>query len=206
MPISFFIGLWKNGEKYYSLTNPLFSNLLKRHVRRPKCQRFSAKYNMNALKLPKPDGLEVKSKHETARLHFPLLGTTVNGLKYVKLFQEELSVHMAVCNTSILIHDGALCRKSKVVFKYLTKCTVAVIDWPGSSPDLNPIENLWSNMKNEAAEKQPSSATELVTAIKEVCIKEISPEYCAFLFPNNKYAQPSCCSSARERWCTHKIQ
>ena len=34
-------------------------------------------------------------------------------------------------------------------------------------------------MKNKVAEKQPFRAKELVTAKKEVCVKEIITEYCA---------------------------
>ena len=33
-------------------------------------------------------------------------------------------------------------------------------------------------MKNKIAQKQPSSGEEVVTAIKEVWVKEISTEYC----------------------------
>ena len=36
-------------------------------------------------------------------------------------------------------------------------------------------------MKTKVAEKQPSSAKELVTAIKEVWVKKISTKYCASL-------------------------
>ena len=84
-------------------------------------------------------------------------------------------------STSIFIHDGAPCHRSRVVSEYLWKSKVEILDWPGNSPDLNPIKNLWSYMKNRVAEKQPSSANELVTAIKEVWVKEIRTEYCASL-------------------------
>ena len=77
---------------------------------------------------------------------------------------------------SIFIHGGAPGHRSKVISDYFTKSKVAVLDWPGNSPDFNPIENLWSYIKNKMAEKQTSSATELVTAKKEVCVKEIGPE------------------------------
>ena len=81
-----------------------------------------------------------------------------------------------------------------------SKSKVEVLDWHKNSPDLNRIKNLYSCRKNTVTEKQPSSAKELATAIKKVWVKEISTEYCAFLV--KKYAQPSCCSSARDRW-TH---
>jgi len=49
--------------------------------------------------------------------------------------------------------------------------------WPGSSPDLNPIENLWVHMKQKVAAMNPSSEKELIQAIKRVWIHEITPEY-----------------------------
>ena len=70
------------------------------------------------------------------------------------------------------MHDGAPCHGSKVVSEYLRKSNVEVLDWPGNSPDLNPIKNLSSYMKNKVAEKQPSNTKQLLTAIKEVCVKK----------------------------------
>ena len=43
-------------------------------------------------------------------------------------------------------------------------------------------------MKNKLAEKQPSSATELVTEMKKVWVKQIGPEYSASLVES----MPSC--------------
>ena len=108
------------------------------------------------------------SKHGTAGLYFFVPGTTINGLKYVQLFQEKLitGMYMVVHNTSIFMHDGAPCHGSKVVSEYLRKSKVEVLDWLGNSPGLKPIESLWSYMKNKVAEKQPSGAKELVIAIK----------------------------------------
>ena len=56
-----------------------------------------------------------------------------------------------------------------------------VLDWSENRPELNPIENLWSYVKNKVAEKLPSIAKKFVTAIKKVWEKEISTEYCAFV-------------------------
>ena len=51
---------------------------------------------------------------------------------------------------------------------------MTMLDWPGNSPDLNPIENLYSKMKDLVAEKQSSGGKALIETIKEVWVKEIS--------------------------------
>ena len=56
-----------------------------------------------------------------------------------------------------------------------------MLDWPGNSPDLSPIENLWSKMKDLVSQKQQGSSLEFVEAIKELWVKEISGEYCESL-------------------------
>ena len=102
------------------------------------------------------------SKHGTAGLYVLAPGTTVNGLKCVQLLQKKPNIHMFLHNTSILIHNGVPCHGLKVVLKYLWKSMAEVLDWPGNTSDLNPLENLWSYVKIKVAEKQQSSAKELV--------------------------------------------
>ena len=45
------------------------------------------------------------------------------------------------------------------------------MSWPAQSPDLNPIENLWTTIKRQVypADKQYTSQAELWEAIKDVC-------------------------------------
>ena len=58
---------------------------------------------------------------------------------------------------------------------------IQTFEWPGNSPDLNPIENLWYVVKNKVSEKHPTSLSALQLAIKEVWVKEISSDYCCKL-------------------------
>ena len=105
----------------------------------------------------------------------------MNGEKYVQLLSDKLQLHMQVLRYNIFMQDGAPCHRSKLVTIFLKKKKVKVLDWPGNSPDLNPIEHLWAVIKDKVAEKQPSSLPDLCRAIKEVWVKEISKEYCTNL-------------------------
>ena len=114
----------------------------------------------------------------TGVLSFLTPGTTMNGKKYVQVLQEKLKLHMTVHQCDIFMHDGAPCHRSSLVKKFLGEKNIRQLDWPGNSPDLNPIKNLWMLLRNKVSEKQPTNAKSLVTAIKEILMKEISAEDC----------------------------
>ena len=75
------------------------------------------------------------------------------------------------------MHDRTPCHRSKVVSENLRKSKVEVLDRPENSPDLNPIENLWSYTKNKVVEKQSFSAKQLVTAFgsKKSALSTVHP-------------------------------
>ena len=43
---------------------------------------------------------------------------------------------------------------------------IKVMEWPAQSPDLNPIENLWCDIKNAVSEAKPRNAEELWKVVK----------------------------------------
>ena len=56
---------------------------------------------------------------------------------------------------------------SKVVEKWLKDSKVKVLEWPSQSPDLNPIENLWVDLKKRVRARRPTNLTQLQQLCQE---------------------------------------
>ncbi|GFU80847.1 uncharacterized protein TNCV_3728851 [Trichonephila clavipes] len=61
--------------------------------------------------------------------------------------------------------DNAPFHRAKVVQKWLEDHSVNRMNWPGQSPDLNPIESLWFKIGYEISKKNPSNKRELIEAL-----------------------------------------
>ena len=68
--------------------------------------------------------------------------------------------------------------RSKVAVAARESAEIVMLSWPAQSPDLNPIENLWAEMKMmvRCRTPPPSNIRELEKYVKSAW-KDIPPEY-----------------------------
>ena len=71
--------------------------------------------------------------------------------------------------------DNARPHRSKIVVAFKQKKNLRTLSWPSQSPDLNPIENLWAEIKRKIHNEKPTSLPSLERCVKRAW-KSVKPE------------------------------
>lgn len=110
-------------------------------------------------------------------LYFLPKNVMMNGERYMTVLNDHLLQSYAIHDCNIFMHDSAPCHKAKKVAKWLSEKSIQVLEWPGNSPDLNPIENCWHVIKKKLVENKQSSLPNFIEAIKKVWCTDMSTDY-----------------------------
>lgn len=148
-------------------------------VRRPVGARDDVRYALPTVKhSPKVMVWGSFSAYGRGSLYFVDKNKTVNAKEYLNILDTKLRMTMHLHGCRVFQQDSAPAHTSRIVKKWLADNGIQVLDWPGNSPDLNPIENLWTVMKRKVRRYQARNMQELIYNIKKVWCTEITPDLC----------------------------
>ena len=94
---------------------------------------------------------------------------TVNKERYLELHTHHLMDCFTLYKSEVFQQDCAPAHTAKLVRDWLEWVSVDFIrEWPGNSPDLNPIENLWGLIKRCLRGCDTSTVPKLVMEIQNI--------------------------------------
>ena len=104
----------------------------------------------------------------------------LNAVGYIDILGNSAvpSAHfLGYGNNFWLQDDGAPCHRARIVHEWKNDNGIQSLLWPPQSPDLNPIENLWWDIKKALRTRQSANLNELEMNVKN-CWGQIAVERC----------------------------
>jgi hypothetical protein len=94
----------------------------------------------------------------------------MNSSKYIEILKNRVLQFLQTFadGKGTFQHDFSPCHSSKSVQKFIQENKISMLDWPGNSPDMNPIDNLWSILKKRLGKTDCSTEERMVTNVTKV--------------------------------------
>ena len=118
--------------------------------------------------------------------HIAIIDGKMNSQVYQDISQDNIriSVRQLKRNRSwVMQQDNDPKHRSKSTTEWLQQKKICLLEWPSQSPDLNPIEMLWHDLKRAVHTRHPNNIAQLKQFCKEECSR-IPPDRCAGLIHN----------------------
>ena len=100
------------------------------------------------------------------------------SIKYREVLENYLLSTIRDLNIEnpILLDDSAKPHRTNLIKTWLTDNNIESIKWPGNSPDLNPIENLWAILKFKLRRRSINSKRKLIEEVIKIWNYEVDSQ------------------------------
>ncbi len=98
----------------------------------------------------------------------------MNAAKYRDILDENLlqsTQDLRLGRRFTFQQDNDPKHTAKITKEWLHNNSVTVLEWPSQSPDLNPIEHLWRDLKMAVHQRLPSTCNDWSKACESICSK-----------------------------------
>jgi transposase len=134
----------------------LFRNTIRRWSKNPKAE--IKRIPKNRQKIMAWGGISVKGL-----VGFYSFKDIMDGAYYIRILKNHLipNARRLLGRHWRLQQDNDPKHRSRLAMDFLWKQAPEVMEWPSNSPDVNPVENLWSHIKRSVEKRKPSNLDEL---------------------------------------------